>query len=88
EIVIYTFIYEGVPNWQKTDGIVKIYVPYEPIIETYLTEGNDLMNMCAIARIINNNNNISVERINRYFRGHEEMDLAFGWGFRWQSARK
>ena len=39
--------------------------------------------MCAIARLINDGGSIRVERINRYFPGHREMDQAFGWGFRW-----
>ncbi|HID8920508.1 TPA: hypothetical protein ACXE54_006273, partial [Klebsiella michiganensis] len=26
--------------------------------------------------------------INQYFRGQEEMDRAFGWGFRWSRGSK
>ncbi|MCE1658644.1 hypothetical protein LWT83_23790, partial [Enterobacter hormaechei] len=29
-----------------------------------------------------------VERINQYFKGHKEMDRAFGWGFSWTSGSK
>lgn len=88
EVLIYTFIYEGVPSWNHTDGVVTIHVPNQAPIETRLTEGNNQAGMCAIARLVNDNGSIRVERINRYFRGHADMDNAFGWGFRWQAGSK
>ncbi|PHM71940.1 TerD family protein [Xenorhabdus sp. KJ12.1] len=88
EVLIYAFIYEGVPSWNNTDGIVTIYVNDQPPIETRLTEGHNRKNMCAIARLVNDNGDIQVERINQYFSGHKEMDQAFGWGFRWTSGSK
>ncbi|MEB5698718.1 TerD family protein [Klebsiella aerogenes] len=88
QILIYAFIYEGVASWDKTDGVVTLHVPGQPPIETRLTEGNNRRKMCAIARLINDNGAIKVERINQYFSGHKEMDRAFGWGFRWQAGSK
>ncbi|WFQ78454.1 TerD family protein [Xenorhabdus sp. SF857] len=88
EVLIYAFIYEGVPGWDKTDGIVTIYVPDQPPIETRMTEGNNHKGMCAIARLVNENGTIKVERINQYFSGHKEMDKAFSWGFSWTSGKK
>ena len=88
EILIYTFIYEGVSNWRETDGVVQIFIPGEPIIETKLTDGDDRHTMCAIARIVIENGKISLERINRYFQGHSSMDEAFSWGFNWVEGRK
>ena len=88
EVFIFAFIYQGVPNWAKTDGVVTIDVPEQPPIETRLTEGAGNMPMCAIARLVNQNGSINVERINRYFSGHQEMDKAFGWGFQWKRGRK
>ncbi len=88
EVLIYAFIYAGVPSWDKTDGVVTITVPDQPPIETRLTEGHNHQNMCAIARLVNENGAIKVERINQYFSGHKEMDNAFGWGFSWTSGRK
>lgn len=86
EVLIYAFIYEGVPNWDGTDGIVTLHVQGQEI-ETRLTEGQPRLGMCAVARLINDGG-IRVERINRYFNGHKDMDQAFGWGFRWQAGRK
>ena len=88
EVFIFAFIYEGVPNWAQTDGVVTIHVPEQPPIETRLTEGTGNLPMCAIARLVNQQGSINVERINQYFKGHQEMDKAFHWGFSWKRGRK
>ena len=88
EVFIFAFIYEGAPNWEKTDGVVTIHVPEQPPIETRLTEGAGNLPMCAIARLVNQQGSINVERINQYFKGHQEMDKAFNWGFSWKRGRK
>lgn len=88
EVLIYAFIYQGVPSWDKTDGVVTIHVPEQPPIETRLTEGDNRRTLCAIARLVNENGAIRVERINQYFKNQSEMDRAFGWGFRWSAGSK
>lgn len=88
EVFIFAFIYEGAPNWEKTDGVVTIHVPDQSPIETRLTEGASNLPMCAIARLVNQQGSINVERINQYFKGHQEMDKAFNWGFSWKRGRK
>lgn len=87
EVLVYAFIYEGVPNWDGTDGVATLHVQGQEI-ETHLTEGQARLGMCAVARLANDNGGIRVERINRYFSGHKDMDNAFGWGFRWTAGRK
>ena len=88
EIFIFAFIYEGAPNWAQTDGVVTIHVPDQPPIETRLTEGTGNLRMCAIARLVNQNGSINVERLDQYFNGHKEMDKAFNWGFNWKRGSK
>ena len=88
EVFIFAFIYEGAPNWAQTDGVVTIHVPDQPPIETRLTEGAGNLPMCAIARLVNQQGSINVERINQYFKGHQEMDKAFNWGFSWKRGSK
>ncbi|CAM3791428.1 TerD family protein [Rahnella bruchi] len=88
QVLIYAFIYEGAASWDKTDGVVTLHIPEQPPIETRLTEGPDRHNMCAIARLVNENGAIKVERINQFFSGHKDMDKALGWGFRWSAGSK
>ncbi|WJY16956.1 TerD family protein [Pectobacteriaceae bacterium CE90] len=88
QVLIFAFIYEGVASWDKTDGVVTIHMPDQPPIESRLTEGSNRHSMCAIARLVNENGAIKVERINQFFSGHREMDKAFGWGFHWTAGSK
>lgn len=87
-ILIYAFIYEGVPNWAQTDGVVTIYVPNEAPLEIRLTEGSNSLGMCATVLLENNNGALKVNREVRYFRGHQDMDKAYHWGLRWTSGSK
>lgn len=88
QVLVFAFIYEGVASWDKTDGVVTLHIPEQPPIETRLTEGSNRHNMCAIARLVNENGTIKVERINQFFSGHKDMDNALGWGFRWSAGSK
>jgi len=87
-VLIYAFIYEGAPNWTSTGGVITLYVPGQPPIEVQLTEGADRMNMCAIALLENIGGTVKVSREVRYFKGHQELDTAFGWGMRWAAGSK
>ena len=86
-VVIYAFIYEGVPNWAATDGTVTIQVPDQAPIEIALTEGRQLP-LCGIVELVNDNGNIQVNRIVEYFKGQPELDQRFGFGFQWKTGRK
>ena len=88
EVLIYTFIYEGVPNWNQTDAIVRVQVPGQPEIETQLTEGDNKNRLCAIVQLKNDKGAIKIQRLNKYFRGQRELAHAYRWNFRWQAGRK
>jgi tellurite resistance protein TerA len=87
-VLVYAFIYEGAPNWAKTDGIVTIYVPNEPPLEIRLTEGGNALGMCAVVLLENVNGALQVNREVRYFKGHQEMDQAYRWGLNWRAGSK
>ncbi len=87
-VLVYAFIYEGAPNWAQTDGVVTIYVPNEPPLEIFLTEGSNSLGMCAVVLLENVNGALQVNREVRYFRGHQEMDQAYHWGLNWRAGSK
>jgi tellurite resistance protein TerA len=88
-ILVYTFIYEGVPNWSATDGIVTIKPQFGENITIRLDEHDNSKIMCALVMIENvKNETFGIERQVRYFRGHEEMDRAYNWNMSWQAGRK
>lgn len=88
-ILVFAYIYKGVANWAQADGVVTIKQPGGPDIVVRLDEHDNRMIMCAIALIENvRNETFSVERLVRYFPGHQAMDKAFGWGMRWKAGSK
>lgn len=88
EVLIYAFIYEGVPNWNATNGYVDIHVPGHPTVTTRL-EGEGNGNMCAIAKLTQDDTGkFQIKRLDNYYASHSHMDRAHGWGFSWTRGRK
>jgi tellurite resistance protein TerA len=87
-MLVYTFIYEGAANWLQANGIVTIKHSGAEDIIVHMDEYGSSQKMCAIAEIANANGTISVEKVVRFFDGHEAMDRAFGWGFKWTIGKK
>jgi tellurite resistance protein TerA len=87
-MLVYTFIYEGAADWREANGVVTLKYPGGDDIIVRMDEYSTSQKMCAIAEMVNVNGTISIEKLVRFFSGHETMDKAFGWGFRWVAGRK
>lgn len=88
-ILVYTFIYEGVANWQEVDGVVTIKYPGSDNIIVRMDEYGSAQTMCGIALLENRDNEtFSVEKLVKFFSGHETLDNAYHWGMRWVAGRK
>ncbi len=88
-ILVYTFIYEGVANWQQADGIVTIKYPGAEDLVVKMDDYNSTERMCGLALLENvNDETFSVEKIVQFYTGHEALDQAFHWGLRWKPGRK
>lgn len=88
-ILVYTFIYEGVANWQQADATVTIKYPGAEDVIVKMDAYNSSNKMCALALFENvNDETFSVEKLVQFYQGHEAMDRAFGWGMRWTPGRK
>jgi len=87
-ILIYTFIYEGVPNWSHVDAVITIKSKDQPDIEVRLDSYRDDQFLCAIAMLENINNQVKITKLIDYFGGHQEMDRAYGWGLNYVAGSK
>jgi tellurite resistance protein TerA len=87
-IAIFANIYDGVPNWSATDGIVSVTMPDQPPIEVRMTEGRNDMRLCGVVLLENVGGQLRATRIVQYYRDQSELDRAYGWGLRWTSGRK
>lgn len=88
-ILVYTFIYEGAANWKETKGVVTLKYPGGEDIVVHMDEYGSNEGMCAIAMLENYaGETFSVEKLVRFFSGHEPMDRAYNWGMRWVAGHK
>jgi tellurite resistance protein TerA len=88
-ILVFAFIYEGVPNWASADGVVTLYPTNSPEIEVRLDEADTNSPTCAIAMLENKAGELVVHREVRYIRGGQaDLDRAYGWGMEWARGRK
>lgn len=88
-VLVYTFIYEGIANWREADGVVTVKCPGNQDIKVRMDEYGSSKTMCAIALLENKNGeSFSIEKIVRFFNGHQDMDRAFNWGLHWVAGHK
>ena len=92
-ILIFTFIYDGAPNWAATNGVVTIEAPGQSPVEVRLDNGTDA-SMCAIAMIENNGGKLQITKLVEYFQAtksqsaHEMINDRFGFGLRFKAGSK
>jgi tellurite resistance protein TerA len=87
-ILLFAFIYEGVPNWASADAVVTLKSPGQPELAVKLDSHSDRQTMCAVALLENDGGRIRVSKLVDYYTGHPEMDQAHNFGFRWQAGSK
>jgi tellurite resistance protein TerA len=87
-VLVFAFIYEGVPNWAAADAVVTLSTPGQPTLEVRLDSHSSDQGMCAIALLENRSGSIHVSKLVEYFRSHKPMDQAYGFGLRWAAGAK
>jgi tellurite resistance protein TerA len=87
-VAIFANIYDGVPNWQATDGVVTVTMPDQPPIEVRMTEGRNNQRLCGVVMLENDGGKLKATRIVEYYRDQSELDRAHNWGMRWVAGSK
>jgi len=88
-ILVFAFIYEGVPNWAAADGVVTLFPASGPEIEVRLDEAASGAPTCVIALLENKGGELTVHREVQYIRGGQaDVDRAYDWGMEWARGRK
>lgn len=87
-VLVFAYIYEGVPAWDQADGVVTLFPVGAAPIEVRL-EDSSRTNFCAVAMLENTGGQLQIRREVRYIQGSQRtLDEAYGWGMNWQAARK
>ena len=87
-VCVFANIYDGAPNWQKTDGVVLVTMPDQPPIEVRLSDGRNDQRLCGIVMLENDGGRLKATRLVEYVRDQEKLDQRFGWGLRWRAGTK
>ena len=88
-VLIFAMIYEGAPNWAAVDGVVTLSPINGPQIEVRLDATSKAARICAVAQLINQGNELVVQREVRYIDGGQSvLDRTYGWGLNWTPGRK
>lgn len=85
---VFALIYDGAPNWQQTDGLVRMAMPGQPEIEVAMNEGRNDRPLCGIAVIENVGGELSITRHMQYYHNQKPFADALGISMRWRSAIK
>ena len=87
-VLVFAFIYEGVPAWDQADGVVTLHPVGSAPIEVRLDDTSKT-NFCAIALLEAANGQLTVNREVRFVQGSQRtLDEQYSWGLNWQAGRK
>jgi tellurite resistance protein TerA len=87
-VLVYLYIYKGVPNWAKINPKIIVDRPGDDDLVLTLGVKNDHLALCAVGGLENVRGGIKLTNYTEYFPGHAEMDRAFGFGLNWADGKK
>lgn len=83
-LLIFVYIYDGTPAFDRTHATVTLYPGSGPRLEVSLHERAPEARSCAVVMIENNKKEIVVRREMKYVYGFQaELDRLYGWGLQW-----
>ncbi len=83
-LLIFVYIYDGTPAFDRTHAVVTLYPSSGPRIEIPLTERAPGARSCAVVLIENRKGDLTVRREVKYVYGFQsELDRLYGWGLNW-----
>lgn len=83
-LLVFVYIYDGTPAFDRAHARVEIYPGSGPRIEIPLTEREPQARSCAVVLIENRKGELIVRREVKYVYGFQaEIDRLYGWGLQW-----
>lgn len=86
-VLLFTYIYEGVPRWEDTDGVITI--SQDGVADVIIPiDAADGKKMVALALIENRGGALTLTREVKFVAGHKQLDEAYNWGLNWTPGAK
>ena len=83
-MLIFVYIYDGTPAFDRTHAVVTLYPSTGPRVEIKLDERAPQARSCAVFMLENNKGELTVRREVKYVYGFQaELDRLYGWGLQW-----
>lgn len=83
-LLVFVYIYDGTPAFDRTHGMVTLYPSSGPRVEIELQERAPQARSCAVVMIENVKGEMLVRREVKYVYGFQaELDRLYGWGLQW-----
>jgi uncharacterized protein involved in tellurium resistance len=83
-LLVFVYIYDGTPAFDRTHAKVEIFPTSGPRIEIPLNEREPQARSCAVVLIENRKGEMVVRREVKYVYGFQaEIDRLYGWGLHW-----
>ncbi|PZT69587.1 Tellurium resistance [Streptomyces sp. SW4] len=83
-LLVFAYIYDQTPAFDRTQAIVTLYPSNGPRIEISLDERHPQARSCAVVMIENVKGEILVRREVKFVYGFQgELDRLYGWGLQW-----
>ncbi|SEN29271.1 Uncharacterized protein involved in tellurium resistance [Actinacidiphila rubida] len=83
-LLVFVYIYDGTPAFDRTHAKVEIFPGSGPRIEIPLNEREPQARSCAVVLIENRKGEMFVRREVKYVYGFQaEIDRLYGWGLQW-----
>jgi uncharacterized protein involved in tellurium resistance len=83
-LLVFVYIYDQTPAFDRTHAIVTLYPSSGPRIEIQLEERHPQSRSCAVFSVANVKGDMIVRREVKFVYGFQaELDRLYGWGLRW-----
>ncbi|MEU5213826.1 Tellurium resistance [Streptomyces sp. NPDC020742] len=83
-MLIFVYIYDGTPAFDRTHAVVTLYPSSGPRVEVKLDERAPQARSCAVFMLQNVKGELTVRREVKYVYGFQaELDRLYGWGLQW-----
>lgn len=87
-IMVFSLIYDGAANYATVNGRLRIKDHQGNEILVPLNNPDPAQTFCSICLIERSGTSVSIRKDELYFRGHDQADGHYGFGFRWVAGKK
>ncbi len=87
-VMVFAMIYEGANDFTSVGGRMTLRDQSGSETEILLNNPDSNRTFCSVCMIEENGGQVTITKEERYFRGHQDADSFYGFGFSWRAGSK